>query len=135
MSKKVPKYNWRIDHIDPNFGKSTYKCENATEYEIKKEIARLIRALRYGFCHIPGTEHPKDITVTKNGDLYGWCQAPFVGFVKIKARKTRSKRDFGKLIDIRTIDKNVPYAPYGERPCNHMNFTGYTGPTIKIYKV
>lgn len=137
MGKKVPKYCWRIKMSDQLEQKESFKLVWATKWKCKQEIARLVRAQRYGFGHIPGTEYPQQVGESDKGDvLFGWCNAPVCGKITIVAKIAPFNKKLNDLRDIEQVDQGVGrYGDFGikDKPSRHKEtYSGVWGSVTRI---
>lgn len=137
MSKPVPQHCWRIKMIDQLKQSEDFKLVWATKWKCKQEIARLVRAQRYGFGHIPGTEQPNQVTESEDGKiLFGWCNAPVCGHIKITAKIVPYNTRLSKLRDVEQVDQGVGrYGDFGikETPSRHKEtYSGVWGSVTQI---
>jgi hypothetical protein len=137
----VQTFNWKLTCFDCDNGEYYLCMENASIWEVRKEIARTIRSLRAGYRHLLGTEYPKDVIVKEDGSIYGWCMAP-LGLGKYECTATVATLDeIADYRDSRDLDKESRLYPYGEASTNRYKpdydctYTGSVGGGITIRKV
>lgn len=122
-------FDWLLVCQDEENGASNYCIENATIWEVKKEIARCVRVLRYGYRHLLGTEYPKDVKVRADGTIYGWCITPVVGKCDYTAR-VATFDEIKNLTDARDLDHDEDGYRFGivcnsrYKPDHDCTFTG-----------
>ena len=132
MSKPVPRYSWIISMSDDLQNNEDFKLVDATKWECKKGIARMIRAQRDGWGHIPGTEQPQQVEESEEDhSLFGWCDAPVCGRVTLTAKIVSCNEKLLALRNIKRVDCNVGrYGDFGfkDDPAKHrQTYSGIWG--------